>query len=72
MLRTVVDSGRLLDNRPSEAPALVTEKRDLIEKMEDVGRDAVAATAALKRLLKLQRRQQVEIGRLRETLEDFE
>jgi hypothetical protein len=71
MYRTVSEVGRLL-NRPAEAPALVVEKRDLIEEIEDVGRDAAAATEALKRLLKLQRRQQAEIGRLRKTLEQFE
>jgi hypothetical protein len=71
MYRTVSEVGRLL-NRPAEAPALVVEKRDLIEEIEDVGRDAVASTAALKRLLGLQRQQKAEIGRVRKTLAQFE
>jgi hypothetical protein len=72
MHRAAFESGRLLNNRPPEAPAIVVERRDLLEEIEDVGRDAAAATEALKRLLKLQRRQQVEIGRLRRTLEQSE
>jgi hypothetical protein len=64
--------GRLLDNRPGETPPLVAEQRDLLEEIEDVRRDGVAATTALKRLLGLQRRQQAEIGRLRKTLEQSE